>query len=248
MIDGQAALFVLDEIDSTNLESVRRIEAGESLPIWLLARSQTGGRGRRGRVWVSERGNLFLSYAATTMRQPGEIALLGFAAALAVADLVEAVTGKTPALKWPNDVLLDGSKVSGILLESGSRRTRGNWFVLGIGVNLVSAPVLADRATASISDHLQEAPAPETAMAILRPRLAFWAQTLAHEGFGPLQAAWLARAHGLGRQVNAEIGAERLTGIVRGLDLNGALLLEIAPGQVRPIAAGEIFFSDPNPC
>jgi BirA family transcriptional regulator, biotin operon repressor / biotin---[acetyl-CoA-carboxylase] ligase len=121
MIISDAPVIWFDQIDSTNAEAARRAGAGEHAPLWIEAGAQTAGRGRRGRAWLSAPGNVFLTYLGHADRAPADLALLGFAAAVAVADVVDALIG-SPAtrLKWPNDVLIGGAKLSGILLESGS--------------------------------------------------------------------------------------------------------------------------------
>jgi len=113
MLDGQAPLAWFDEIDSTILEARRRADQGQAHPVWLLARVQTAGRGRRGRVWASLEGNLHATYLFATDRPPAEIALLSFAAGVAIAETLEAMIGQgRAALKWPNDVLIDRAKAA----------------------------------------------------------------------------------------------------------------------------------------
>src|SRR5690606_17489347 len=120
MTAGAAPVLILDDIDSTNAEARRRAEAGETGPLWIAARRQTSGRGRRGREWSSETGNLAATLLVLTRKSPAEAAQITFVAALAVADLLDAFTpAGLVTIKWPNDVMLDGRKASGILVESG---------------------------------------------------------------------------------------------------------------------------------
>jgi len=241
VIEADAPVLAFDEIDSTNAEAQRRGEAGETGPFWLRAAAQSAGRGRRGRRWVSERGNLFTTYFAVTRSPPAEIALLGFAAALAVSDV--AIRARTPgvAIKWPNDVLVDGAKCAGILLESGAAAGGGTWFALGIGINLVSAPDDLAYPVAALAGL-----GVETAFADLRERTAFWAGRYSDEGFAPLQAAWMARAHGLGRPVRASLAAQTLEGLHAGLSERGELRLSLPDGREHLISAGEVFFPEAN--
>ena len=121
-----------------------------------MARRQSAGRGRRGRAWSSETGNLAATLLTVVHRPPAEAAQLTFVAALAVADLLDAYA--PPALvgiKWPNDVMLDGKKASGILLESGAHDSGGLWLAVGIGVNLAHAPSDTERPATALADHLR---------------------------------------------------------------------------------------------
>jgi BirA family biotin operon repressor/biotin-[acetyl-CoA-carboxylase] ligase len=245
MIAPEAPLYVLEEIDSTNEEARRRADAGNAGPLWLLARRQTAGRGRRGRVWTTIPGNLFLTYLGSTTRQPADIALLGFAAGLALTDACDGVIGQGRAkLKWPNDMLIDGRKTAGILLESGRMTGGALWFAIGMGLNIVGAPNDA-QPTASLRDFLPAdilAPDAEAIARDVAQGMAHWASVLAEEGFKPLREAWLARAHGLNGPARAALGTEIIEGIARDLTEKGELLIEIPGVGTRMIAAGDIYF------
>lgn len=240
MIDADAPILDLEDIDSTNAEAQRRGDGGERGPLWLTARTQSAGRGRRGRHWVSERGNLFATYFAAVDRPPAELARLGFVAALAVADVADAARASPVTLKWPNDVLVGGAKCAGILIESGAAPGGGVWFALGIGINLVSAPDDVAYPVAALRGM-----AVATAFAHLRGALVGWSGRLEREGFAPLQQAWLARAHGLGAPIRVALGAETIEGRHGGLSETGELRLSLPDGRERLISAGEVFFSPP---
>lgn len=246
MLDAGAPVETFDEIDSTLLEARRRAERGEIGPVWLTARVQTAGRGRRGRSWSSLEGNLMATYLFATQRPPSEIALLGFAAGLAIAEtLEESIGAGRVSLKWPNDVLVDGAKIAGILLDSGSLGHGGVWASLAFGVNLAAAPHNLDQPTTSVRDLLPPdapAPAPLEFLKCLRPRLEAWAARIEREGFEPLRQAWLKRAHGLGQQARVVQGAETLEGRIAGLSPRGELELDTAAGR-RLIAAGDVLLS-----
>jgi BirA family transcriptional regulator, biotin operon repressor / biotin---[acetyl-CoA-carboxylase] ligase len=244
VIDANAPRATFDEIDSTNAEAARRAGTGDAGPYWLRADRQSAGRGRRGRTWTSERGNLFLTYLGATSRPPAEVALLSFAAALAVADVADATIGRPVALvKWPNDVMVLGRKISGILLESGTLADGRIWVAIGVGVNVVSTPDAVDQpigALASFADG--KSLSLDTIEQTLRRRLAFWAGRLERDGFAPLREAWSARAHGIGAPAVARVGQEEIAGVPRGLTEDGALELELPDGRTRLITAGEVFF------
>jgi BirA family biotin operon repressor/biotin-[acetyl-CoA-carboxylase] ligase len=245
VITVDAPVVWFDGIDSTNAEALRRTRAGDFGPAWLEAGAQTAGRGRRGRAWLSEPGNVFTTYLGHTPEPPQAIALLGFAAGLAVADLADAALGRGAArLKWPNDVLIDGAKLSGILLESGAAPKSGHWFVLGVGVNAVSAPEPEGAAypITSLAAHGASIPA-EVLRAQLRAALAARAGQLRTAGFSPLRADWMARAHGIGRDVRAEIAGQPITGRALELGPDGALRIEAPDGAIHSISAGEVYFT-----
>jgi len=245
MIDAQAPVEIFDEIDSTMLEARRRAERGEVGPVWLVAKRQTAGRGRRGRAWISKDGNLLATYLFATDKPPAQIALLGFVAGAAIAEALDEVLGPgNAALKWPNDVLIGGAKAAGILLESGSLGAGGTWASLAFGVNLADAPENIDQATTSVRAMLPpdaEAPSPLPFLARVRRGLEAWSARLEAEGFEPLRAAWLARAYGKGQDARVLQGETVLEGRFAGLSPRGELELDTAEGR-RLIAAGDVFF------
>jgi BirA family biotin operon repressor/biotin-[acetyl-CoA-carboxylase] ligase len=234
----------LAEIDSTNAEALRRLAAGDAGPAWLLARRQTAARGRRGRAWAMPDGN----FAATLYLRPQgaeALALRSFVAALALHEALVAVTGRPAlfALKWPNDVLLQGGKLAGILLETGGAPLG---LAIGFGVNLAGAPdpaMLEPGAVAPVS--LREATgiavAPEDFLDLLAPAVAAWEARLVAEGFAPLRAAWLARAARLGEPVTARLPDRSLAGRFETIDETGALVLATAGGRVA-LPAAEVHF------
>ncbi len=249
MIAAGAPLQIFETLDSTNEEARRRATNGDVSPVYLMARTQTAGRGRRGRTWVPREGNLFLTYLGATKEKPQKIALLGFAAGLALAEFCDALIGPGKArLKWPNDLMLSGRKAAGLLLESGALRDGRNWFAVGIGFNLAAAPEGVGQETAALSEFLGgAAPAPEIVALDISSRFASWSAWLDRDGFAPLRTAWMARAHGLGQLARVENGGPALTGMARDLSSQGELLLELDTGEVRAIAAGDIVFQHSAP-
>ena len=227
-------LVALDTVGSTNDEAAQRADAGapEGTVVW--SREQTGGRGRRGRVWASPVGNLYTSTILRPDCRAQRAAELGFAAALAVADIVPA--GREVRVKWPNDVLVDGGKIAGILLESAIGQTgQVQHVVAGIGVNVGFAPRLPEmRYPGSALGGSVEAGLEKLAAA-LAARLAEWRR----EGFETVRAAWLAKAGPLGAEVDVKLGEGLVRGRFAGLDREGALLLDTATGP-RKIVSGEL--------
>lgn len=236
----------LDEIDSTNAEARRRAEAGASGPLWITAERQTAGRGRRGRAWETGEGNLAATLLFTTSKPPAEAAQVSFVAALAVADLAGAyVPASLVSLKWPNDPLIAGKKASGILVESGPSPNGRLWIAVGIGVNLASAPVAAERPATTFAAHMI-APPPKPLEALTQLAQAFerWRALWDSAGFPAIADAWTARAHGLGQPCTARLGSETVEGVAEGLEPDGSLRLRLADGGIRRITAGDVFFGD----
>jgi len=244
------ARVVLDEVDSTMAEAARRAP-GLAGPTWIMARRQSAARGRRGRAWMTPEGN----FAATLVLRPaGDAAAAArqsFVAALALADVLTALApGAEVALKWPNDVLIAGRKVSGILLESAGTGRGLDHLAIGIGVNLAHAPppgALDPGALPAIAlaELTGAALPPEAFLDRLAPALARWQAVCAAQGFAPIRAAWLARAAGLGETVTARTGRETLTGRFEGLDETGALVLA-TPEGTRAIPAADIHLPAPR--
>ena len=213
-------------------------------PVWITAERQTAGRGRRGRAWSTETGNLAATLLTTTDRPPAEAAQLSFVAALAAADLAETCLGPGAArLKWPNDVLVHGKKAVGILVESGSRHDGRLWLAVGIGVNLAQAPTDIDRPATALAEHMAAPPPkPLDALEVLASRFEVWRRLWATQGFTAIGRAWTDRAHGLGERCEARLPNRTVSGVAEALDPDGALRLRLDDGEVERITAGDVFF------
>ena len=225
------------ELDSTNEEARRLADAGEEGPLWITAARQTAGRGRRGRAWETPAGNL----AATLLLRPDAsqavTGQLSFAAALAAAEMVQHFAPDAAVtVKWPNDVLVGGRKIAGILLEGGS-----GWLAIGIGINLAHHPEGMEFPATSLPQLGVAPPSCDAALTLLAVRFAYWYDVWMRNGFEPVRTEWLARASGLGAPITARLPNETRQGVFEGVDASGALLLN-EQGQIRAIAAGEVFF------
>jgi len=234
------------ELDSTNAEARRRAEAGEGGPVWITAARQTAGRGRRGRSWSTETGNLAATLLTTTDVSPAEAAQLSFVAALAACDLADACLGGGAArLKWPNDVLVFGRKAVGILVESGPRPDGRLWLAVGIGINLAHAPTGTELPATSFADYMPgPPPTPAAALEVLATRFEVWRKLWVTQGFSPIAEAWTVRAHGLGERCEARLPNRTVSGIAEGLDADGALRLRLDDGALERITAGDVFFGE----
>lgn len=240
---------VLTEVDSTNAEAAR-IAPQLTAPEWILAHRQSAARGRRGRAWAMPEGNFAASLVMRPAEPPARIALRSFVAALALFDAMVAATGRAEffALKWPNDVLLNGGKLAGILLESaGSGAGRGiSHFAIGIGINLREAPEPAEvepqaLRPVSLLSETGIAITPEEFLNLLAPAYARYETQFTTYGFDPIRRAWLDRAARLGGKITARTSREEHTGMFETVDAAGNLVLTTARGR-QAIPAAEVFF------
>jgi BirA family biotin operon repressor/biotin-[acetyl-CoA-carboxylase] ligase len=226
-----AEIRTVPETGSTNddIAVLARERALEGL--WLRAERQTGGKGRQGRAWLSPPGNL---HASTLVRlRAGDPAAPSLALLAAVA-LHEVVSIYAPAtqIKWPNDLLFNGAKLAGILLER-----QGDAVILGFGVNLAHHPHGMDRPVTSLGALAGMAPEPGPFLEILSRSFSRWLARWREEGLAPVRRAWLEAAHPLGTALATSEGE----GLFDGLDEDGALRLRLADGSLRVIHAGDIF-------
>jgi BirA family biotin operon repressor/biotin-[acetyl-CoA-carboxylase] ligase len=238
---------ILDEVDST-LDEAARVAQTLRGPEWILARRQTAGRGRRGRAWADPGGNFSATLVLTSPGDPGTIALRSFVAALALFDTCVGLTGRIDgfALKWPNDVLLNGGKLAGILLESSGLGNEISHLSIGIGVNLCQTPdtsSLDDGALRPVS-LLSETGIqvePEVFLLHLAAAYAQFETQFCTFGFDPIRAAWLDRAARLGQVITARTGNHETTGTFETVDSLGNLVLMTAKGRVS-IPAADVYF------
>lgn len=231
------AIEIFDTLDSTSAEARRRAEAGSGGPVWILALTQTAGYGRRGRSWEQATGDFAGTLLLTPEAPPERWGQLSFIVSLALAGAFDELIGEERVmLKWPNDVLIEGAKGAGILLES-----LGAQLSIGVGVNMVTAPERLPYKPARLVDYVSPPPGPGAFAALLDAH--FWThyKQWVREGFAPARAAWLARATGVGSEITVRLPAEEAKGVFDGVDETGALILRSGAGT-RTIAAGEVFF------
>lgn len=228
---------------STNDEARRLAASGDAGPVWITTDEQTAGRGRRGRVWVSSRGNLMSTLLLNPRAPAAECAQLSFVSAIAAADTVAHFAPDADVkVKWPNDVLANGRKVSGILLESASAGGEPYFLAIGIGVNLAYFPPDTEFPATCLAWLGVPVPPTRDALTQLAGSFAKWYDIWRGHGFSPIRDAWLARAANLGSRIRARLTNEETSGVFEGIDETGALLLREAPDRLRTIAAGEVFF------
>ena len=233
--------IILETVDSTMLEAARQTA---SPPFWVLSYDQTAGRGRRGRAWGMPMGNFAASLVLEPEGPVNDWALRSFTMSLALREAFDALTGRGDlfTLKWPNDVLCQGRKIAGILLESDQRR-----LTIGVGVNLVAHPeqaVLDEHALepTNLLEATGQRIAPEPLLDALADAHGRWETLLAEAGFGPVRTAWLAHAANIGREVTARMPGRVITGHFRKVDAAGACVLDTPTGP-HVLAAADLHFA-----
>jgi BirA family biotin operon repressor/biotin-[acetyl-CoA-carboxylase] ligase len=231
-------LRIFDQLPSTSEFCRERALKGEPDYLAVMARRQTAGRGSRGRHWQSPPGNLALSLLLRPTERAREIGQWALLAGVALAEALEAKPGGPMTLKWPNDLLLNGAKLAGILLDAESDADSGiSWLIIGIGVNLAHAPPVEDRSVAALDGSI----APEALAWRIMERVAEWRRVRLSDGFAPIRAAWLRHAQPLGTEMTVKLASATLNGRFAGLNGDGNLLLQTPDGRVQPVLAGEVW-------
>ncbi|MBO6825129.1 MAG: biotin--[acetyl-CoA-carboxylase] ligase [Sneathiella sp.] len=239
------SLTAFDEVDSTSIQAKRLAEEGAPSGQLVVANSQTGGVGRRGRAWASPAGNLYCSLMIRPNCSSHEAAKLSFLIAVALYHAVRPLLSSDidVNLKWPNDVLVNGQKIAGILLESKSKPDGHlDWLVIGTGVNLKHYPKATEGlpATSMLENGVRIDPA-EMLSRYAEKFLKFYMEWQ-QNGFAPVRDEWLKYAKGIGGPVVARLPNAELSGIFKGLSDDGALILQQNEETIKEISAGEVFF------
>ncbi|NOJ49476.1 biotin--[acetyl-CoA-carboxylase] ligase [Bradyrhizobium archetypum] len=246
-------LAAFDQIGSTNAEAMARARDGERGPTWFVTTEQTAGRGRRQRAWVAPRGNLASSVLEVMDVSPAVAATLGFAAGLSLESALQRLSveanlrraGAEPlkfALKWPNDVLAERQKLSGILLEAEAVAGDRLAVVVGIGTNVIAAPAGTPTPATSLAALGVHVGAEELFKALAEAWVEFRGIWDNGRGFGEIRKAWLARAFGVGEPVVIKTGTTTVEGTFDTIDDTGCLIVRTAEGKRVAITAGEVYF------
>lgn len=233
-------------LGSTMDAAMHRAQAGDTGNLWLLADEQTAGRGRQGRTWVSEKGNLYASLLLIEPCPPSHAPQLGFVAGLALHEALTAIAGRQyeVRLKWPNDVLIDDAKISGILLEgaqiSTARAQKKHAVVIGIGVNVSHHPDVAAYPTTSLKALGVAVSIPSLFSALtdaMASRLNQWRQG---EHFAAIRTDWMKAAGGIGTAVEVRQDQTVLKGIFHEIDAQGRMVL-MRDGKPQLVHAGDVY-------
>ena len=238
-------LQAFDVLDSTNEEAKRLAAEKPTQHLWVQADQQSAGKGRRGREWISERGNLFCSLLWKADCDLKTASQLSFVSALAVRDVIADFlqADRRVLCKWPNDVLVDGKKVSGILLETaGEGLTDPEYVIIGIGINLSRHPEEALYPASNLAELGCPDLEPLPALQSLVASLDYWMTEWRQKGFDYIRRRWLERAKGQGEQIIIRLPDEEIHGRFIDLDVTGGLKVETESGM-RVIAAGDVFFA-----
>ncbi|MGI9355989.1 MAG: biotin--[acetyl-CoA-carboxylase] ligase [Rhizobiaceae bacterium] len=242
--------LALDETDSTNSDALRQFADGDPGHLWITADRQTSGRGRRGRTWESPTGNLHASLLLVDPAPLQQLATLPLLAAVALHDaLIELVPhlADNIAIKWPNDLLHDGAKISGILLETANNSSGELGLALGFGVNCGLSPSVALYPANALSQDADTV-SPKSAFSTLAQSIARWLDIWDRgAGFGVVREQWLLRATGIGGPITARFPDHEISGTFRDLDADGLMLLELRDGTIERISAADIFLGNSNP-
>jgi BirA family biotin operon repressor/biotin-[acetyl-CoA-carboxylase] ligase len=238
--------IILDEVDSTNAEAIRRAPS-LTKPTWIMAKSQSSARGRRGRTWENPTGNFAATLLLKPDMPPAQAALYSYVMSLAAYMALWGEVGHgIYKLKWPNDVLLNDGKVAGILLEASGAGTDLDWLAIGIGVNLLSAPSACEvemgavRPVSVLQETRQILP-PEELLLWLAVHFDIYAKLMSERGFDPIRRLWLKQAAKLGEQITAKTGTTVTQGVFETLDPDGHLVLR-TPAGLQTIAAADVYF------
>ncbi len=237
-------LVALDTVASTNDEAKRLASEGAEDGTLVWAREQSAGRGRHGRSWESPPGNLYLSLVTRPECSVAEAPQLSFVAALAVGETLGSIVPPMTDLryKWPNDVLLNGSKVAGILLESATRSDGAlDWLVLGLGLNVASYPSESRFPATSLRAEGSETLEVSDILENFSRYFLTWVNRWLDGGFAPIRKAWMHYAYALGEQIEVRLGEEIVAGRFVDLDADGALVLETDDGARRTLHFGDVF-------
>ena len=236
----------LDEVDSTNARALELAKDGAESRLWVSAQVQHKGRGSRGRDWVSERGNLYASLLLKLDIKPRLLATMTFAISLAVYEcLAKIADPKLLSLKWPNDVLLEKAKVSGILLESHTICKEAVQ-IIGIGINNKHNPPYTNHKATNLHDNGVEIK-PMDLLADLSVEIDKWLNIWqADTDFKEIRQQWLKRASGLGEHILVKLPKSELSGTFEDLDAHGLLVLKTADGKLHKISTADIFLFDPK--
>lgn len=241
-------LLTYDVIDSTNAEAKRLAGGGASHGAVIWARKQTSGRGRMGREWVSADGNLFVTVLLSPNASLEQCAQLSFVASLAVADTLEAILPDPArvACKWPNDVLVGGKKIAGILLESFmGKESSKQWVAVGVGVNVDNSPEHVMFPATSLRESGVELISAKIVLSRFVEQFIGRYDEWEAEGFTPIEKTWKKKAYRLGDKVEVIVGDDKLSGVFDGINETGQMLLRDKAKKITPISAGDVFFREP---
>jgi BirA family biotin operon repressor/biotin-[acetyl-CoA-carboxylase] ligase len=240
----QFKIISFDSIDSTNEEAKRRIKSGDiSDRVLITSKVQTSGKGRYSKGWVSADGNMFATIVIRINNSLNEAALYSFVTAISEGEAIKDFINDdiTVQYKWPNDVMLDGKKLSGILLETLKDSNGCNWLIIGTGVNINNQPEDIDKQVTSLMKYSLEAVSVESFLAKFIQHFQTQEKLWKNEGFAFIRSAWLESAYRLGDEITVNLKNKVLKGKFEGISHSGELEV-LVDGEKLLICGGEVFF------
>lgn len=242
--EGYRSIF-FDTLDSTNAEALRQASSGERSGLWIWSGDQQAGRGRSGRTWESLPGNLFCSLLLKPTCRMAVAPQLGFVAGIALHNTISGLQSRDTTsvcqLKWPNDLLLNGKKAGGILLESRLQADGCSTVVIGIGLNVTTYPREATYPATSLAQEVIDTTS-ENALRRLAHHCDTWIKTWNNgAGFSLIRDEWLDRSLAIGSPMTLKLPGKTLEGGFGGLDQDGALILTMKDGGKKHVTAGDVF-------
>ncbi|NBX03271.1 MAG: biotin--[acetyl-CoA-carboxylase] ligase [Alphaproteobacteria bacterium] len=242
-------LLSFDELDSTNEEAKRIAKGGGHHGAVIWAKKQTAGKGRLGRTWTSSQGNLYVSILLHPNKPMAELSQLSFVSAVAAIEALDPLLppGRRLQCKWPNDILLGGKKVGGILLESfqcGKTEKGKPWVVVGVGINVESFPSKTEFPATCLKDAGVELVSAKIILSRFVHHFIECYNEWDTKGFAPCRRRWLKNAWGMKQRLKARLADKTIEGFAEGIDLNGSLVLQLKDGKKIQISAADIFPAD----
>lgn len=241
LVDWRVQLY--QSVETTQSYVREAAQAGEAEGYVVQALMQEGGKGRHGNQWASPIGNLYMSILLRPACNPVRAGELAFVVAVALSKALDDYIdeGKHPkTLKWPNDILIDGLKLSGILLESNLKKSTLDSIVLGMGVNIFKAPELA----IGLNDVSEIPVYVNTVRDNILDKLSYYYEFWQKKGFAPIREAWLKQAHGLGEPMTARLPEAVYKGAFKDITEEGSLILAMEDGTEKIIHGAEVHFGE----
>lgn len=239
-------LLKFDKIDSTNLEAKRLVKAKLTSNLVIFANEQDSGYGRSSKKWVSPKGNLYISIVLHPNKPINEVAQLSFVAALSLYKAISKEISKPDLikLKWPNDILINGKKVAGIILESSidTRLQNLDYLILGVGLNIASDISSREFVSTNLKEQQAVNLDPEYYLDKFMSNFIELYDEWHLHGFQNVRVKWLERAYNIHKPVIVSGVKNKISGIFADLDNNGNLLLKLSDGSIKAISGGSIYF------
>lgn len=237
-------IHIFQEIDSTNIKGMELSNKGSPEGTIILAETQTMGKGRLGRSWISPEGNIYLSVILRPNISPSRATLITLMAAVASASALKKALNISASIKWPNDIIINGKKVGGILTEMNSEMERINYIVLGIGINVNMNPSILPPDIRVAATTLKEIIGRDLMrieiLSALLKELEVWYKIFLGSGSGPVLDEWRKLSPGLGKRIKVTSLNRIIEGIAEGIDDYGRLLVRLDGGQVEKISSGDV--------